>query len=121
MPWATEEDERIRRYLLGVAEETERRHLEEQVLCGATDDLGQEYADHALLVEEELIDDYARGALSAPERELFERNFMISPKRQEKLLLTQSLADYARAGAATTAEPLQPRSEATRQDPEVQA
>jgi CHAT domain-containing protein len=118
MPWATEEDERIRRYLLGVAEETERRHLEEQVLCGATDDLGQEYADHALLVEEELIDDYARGALSSQERELFEQNFMISPKRQQKLLLAQSLADYAGADVTTTA---QSRSEAGRQEPEVQA
>ncbi|HKQ73117.1 MAG TPA: tetratricopeptide repeat protein, partial [Blastocatellia bacterium] len=89
MEWKPEEDDRIRRYLLDDATDDERRRIEARLL---EDD---DYGERLLLIEDELIDDYARGALSAPEMELFSRNFLHMPQRREKLTITQEILRHA--------------------------
>src|SRR5262249_14482666 len=67
----------IRQYLLGELSESEQTALEDE--CFAD---GAKY-DRLLQAEDKLIDDYARGYLSAAERLQFERHFMGTPRRCE--------------------------------------
>lgn len=83
------EEQQARRFLLGTATETEQQAVGEQLLRS------DEYAANLALLEDELIDDYARGALAAPERALFERNFFLTPTRQKKLAAAHALVRYA--------------------------
>ena len=55
------------------------------------DDLAEELS----LVEEELIEDYARNALNAADREQFEKYFLTTPKRRQKLMLVRGFRKYA--------------------------
>jgi tetratricopeptide (TPR) repeat protein len=89
MNWQTKEEKNIRRYLLAGALPAEKEQLEERLL--GDDD----FAERLLLIEDELIDDYARGALPEPEQRLFERNFALTPQRRQKLLIAQELVRYA--------------------------
>ncbi len=84
-----EEENLVKRYLLGEADEREQQQIEERLL---TEDA---YAESLLLIEDELIDDYARRLLSAHDRELFELNFLTTPKRLQKLTIAQSLVLHA--------------------------
>ena len=85
MEWTPEEDNRIRRYLLDDATHEERRQVEERIL----EDVG--YGEWLLVIEDELIDDYARGTLSERERELFARNFLVTPRRRQDLVVAQGV------------------------------
>ena len=102
MDWKTEEEDLIRRYLLDDASDEERRRVEARLL---EDD---DYGERLLLIEDELIDDYARGALSARERELFARNFLLTPRRRQDLIVAQEIMKRAAAGEP---EPSQRRQE----------
>jgi len=101
MDWKPEEEDCIRRYLLDEATQDERRQVEARLL--EEDD----YGELALLIEDELIDDYARGALPARERKLFERNFLLTPQRRQDLMIAREITKYAAAqpvdGAANQA------------------
>ena len=57
-----------------------------------TDD---ELAEKVSLIEDELIEDYARNALDAHEREQFKNYFLVTPKRRQKLMTLRALRDYA--------------------------
>jgi CHAT domain-containing protein/Flp pilus assembly protein TadD len=98
MDWKPEEDNVIRRYLLDDATMEERRHVEERLL---EDD---EYGELLLLIEGELIDDYASGAMSEREQNLFRRNFLLTPQRRESLAVAQGVTKYAAAGGAAGGE-----------------
>lgn len=101
MDWNPEEEDRIRRYLLDDATEDERRQVEARLL---EDD---DYDEWLLLIEDELIDDYARGALPERERELFARNFLVTPQRRQDLTFAREMAKYSSAGGGpepTTAQ-----------------
>jgi CHAT domain-containing protein/Tfp pilus assembly protein PilF len=54
-----------------------------------------DYAEVFRLLENELIADYARGALSASEEALFERHFLSTPKRRDRLTVVQEMVAYA--------------------------
>jgi hypothetical protein len=58
-------------------------------------------------VEEELIEDYLRGALSPAERVLFERRYMSRPENQEKIDFARNLLDSLadELGPVPSAEP----------------
>lgn len=90
MNWDLEEENKIRRYLLGDLPADAAQQVEENLL---RDD---EYADWVLVVEDELIDDYARGSLVERDCELFEQQ-LLTPARREKLLLAQAATKYAGA------------------------
>jgi hypothetical protein len=66
-------------------EQEEQRRIEERLL---TDN---EYFEELLVAEDELIDDYIEGALSEGERERFERFFLATLERQQKLSFARAL------------------------------
>ena len=78
-------------YLLGELPEEElqrfeRRYLEEESLF-------QELQE----IEDELIDDYVTGALSAERRTAFEQYFLRSPERRDKVEFARAITERARA------------------------
>src|SRR6266404_2721475 len=74
-----EVQERIRRYLLGQLSDGAREEIEQDLL--ANEELFQEL----LVSEDEIIDEYLGGKLSADERANFETHFLATPERHEKL------------------------------------
>jgi len=84
-----EADERVmRQYLLGELAPEARERLEQRLL---TD---KDCYEHLLLLEDELVDDYASGALAAGERERFESYFLATAERKQKLGFARSLKRY---------------------------
>ena len=82
-------DEQIlRSYLLGALPQERAEQLEERLL---KDD---EIVERLSLIEDELIEDYARNALDASERQQFEKYFLSNPKRRRKLMLVRGLRKY---------------------------
>jgi CHAT domain-containing protein len=96
MDWKLEEEDLIRRYLLDDANDEERWRVETFLL---EDD---DYGEWLLLIEDELIDDYARGALPERERGLFARNFLVTPWRRQTLVLAQEMAKRAADNATVS-------------------
>jgi hypothetical protein len=79
-------------YLLNELSSREREQIEQR--CFQDPD----YFDALQSVEEELVDDYARGALTAAQRERFEREWLISPDRRERVETVQALIAALREG-----------------------
>ena len=73
-------------YLLGQLPEAEQARLEEQYFADP-----QLFAQ-ALRVENELVDDYARGRLSLQARRQFERHYLAHPARRARAQFAQALA-----------------------------
>jgi CHAT domain-containing protein/Flp pilus assembly protein TadD len=84
-----EQEDRIRRYLLGVATPDEVEQVETDLLRG------DENLERFLLIEDELITDYALGALQLRERELLEENFFSTPERRERLMIAHEMVKQA--------------------------
>ncbi|HMV81931.1 MAG TPA: CHAT domain-containing protein [Blastocatellia bacterium] len=91
MNWNLEEENKIRRYLLGDLPDEVKQQVEENLL---QDD---EYADWLLVIEDELVDDYERAGLPAEERQLFEQHFLTTPERRQKLLIARSAFHHVAA------------------------
>lgn len=83
-------------YLLGRMSETELDRFERDYLTN--EDLFNELQE----VEEELIDDYASGALTAEQSESFEKYFLRSPERREKLAFASAMTERAVAWQSGT-------------------
>jgi negative regulator of sigma E activity len=83
-------------YLLGRLSETELDRFERDYLTN--ENLFNELQE----VEEELIDDYASGALTADQRVSFEKYFLRSSQRQEKLAFATAITERARAWQSGT-------------------
>ncbi|HEU4391978.1 MAG TPA: hypothetical protein VFV34_29600, partial [Blastocatellia bacterium] len=82
------DSDRLNRYLLGLMSEKEQTELEEVYL---TDDV---LNDELKAAERELMDRYVEGSLSKPERDRFERFFLCSPGRIERLGFAKALRAY---------------------------
>src|SRR5437763_2555854 len=82
-------DEFIIRFLLADVPETEREALEERYFSDP------EYFEQVCAVENLLIDRYVREQLSGKERERFERHYLITPARRQKVAFAKSLARAA--------------------------
>jgi DNA-directed RNA polymerase specialized sigma24 family protein len=95
MPEASDQRDLLIRYLLGVASDTERLAIEEEVFAPDAD------FDVLLQAEDELIDDYVRGALSTSDRRLFESNFLCTEERRQRLEMVES---FVQALAQTHSE-----------------
>jgi len=78
----------LRLWLLGLLPEQESRSFEERLITDS------ELYEELFIVEEELIDDYIAGRLSADERKAFESYFMNSPERQEQFRIANALRVY---------------------------
>jgi len=87
-------DSNIRRYLLRDPTFTDEEigELEELMLED------ERYFERVMLVEDELIEDYQRNALSPDERQRFNKYFLVTPERREKLAYVEALAlSYVKA------------------------
>ncbi len=73
-------------HLLGLSSEAERERLESEFFDD--DDAFQKM----LTAEDDLIDAYARGELSAKERKAFEKRFLTTPHGRERVQFARSLA-----------------------------
>jgi hypothetical protein len=89
MRQSTEQGERITRYLLDDLPETEQAAVEQEYFAD------QEKFEEVWAAENELVDRYVRGRLPRGERELFERNYLQSPKHRERVALARKLLEAA--------------------------
>lgn len=81
----------LKRYLLGEASSNECDKIERECLAN------KEFFEQLLVVEDDLIDEYARGELNATERKRFERQLLATPGQRERLLNARVLLAEARA------------------------
>ncbi|MCI0391595.1 MAG: CHAT domain-containing protein [Acidobacteria bacterium] len=79
--------------MLGELTEDERRRLEIRVFDD--EEFGERFPEHLSLLEDELIEDYVKGALTPQEKKRFEDHFQRTPQRREKLSFIESLSKYA--------------------------
>src|SRR5262245_29944427 len=86
MELSSEIKQQATRYLLGTATADEQRLLEEKYFSD------QGFFDQVVAVEKELLDNYARGRLSARECELFEGHYLAHPKRRARAKTASALA-----------------------------
>ena len=87
----------IRQYLLGSLSQGALRRVEERLLAE------EDFLEELTLAEEELMDDYVAGRLSADERTEFERHFLSTDERRRQLRFAQTLSRYASAHAEKAA------------------
>lgn len=76
----------LAQYLLGELPEEEQGRLEERIFIG-------ENFDQLMAVEEDLVEDYLHGQLNASERERFEKFYLTSPRRRERVIFTKALLE----------------------------
>lgn len=95
MKEANEEEFRIRQYLLGELREGEQESVEERFI---TD---RDFKELALVVEDELVEDYLSGALSAAEEASFVRHFLSTPQQRRRVGRAGALRRYMAAGVHT--------------------
>ncbi len=88
------DEKQIVSYLLGELIDDEQVLVEERVL---TDDA---YFDLLRAAEDDLIDEYLSGTLSADARQRFETHFLCTPERREKLRFAAALREYVSADSA---------------------
>jgi hypothetical protein len=90
---ADDADIRFRQYLLGDLPEEPQEQMEERLM---TDDAVYE---ELRIQENELIDDFVRGNLPETEEEKFNRHFLCTSERRQKLRFAQALEKYIQAAA----------------------
>jgi len=86
----------IRNYLLGQLDEVESQQLEDNVF---TD---REFFDTALMVEDELIEDFVFEILPATDKEDFISHFLSTPERILKVQTTIALKHYSDSDLVAT-------------------
>src|SRR5882724_403034 len=104
----------LRKYLLGELNEAEQQALEERLMAET------EFFDLLQVAEDELVDDYLRGALSGDERGKFESFFLSTPERSRKLSFAMTLRRYVTAEAAVRRAPAT-EPETTKPSPRISA
>ena len=99
---SAKEEQLMTRYLIGAATEEQCVQVEERFLRDA------EYLKQLRALECEIIDDYARGDMQAPERRSFQRRALASPQGREQVArsrkLQAQLDQMAAEGRAATEE-----------------
>lgn len=86
-----EQEDRIRRYLLGDATPDEAECVETDLLRG------DESVEQLRMIEDELITDYARDALTDREMKVMGKNFFNTPERRERLIIAREMVKEASA------------------------
>ena len=99
MEISAQDREQLRRCLLGQMVEADLSQVEERLMSES--DLYEEL----LICEDELIDQYVRGAMSEADSASFQSYFLQSPEHRQKLRFAQALSKYVdRAGGESTGE-----------------
>jgi hypothetical protein len=89
MQRTTEQAERMARYLLGDLPENEAIVVEQEYFADT------EKFEAIWSAENELVDRYVRDRLTRGERELFERNYLQSPKHRDRVAVARRLLEAA--------------------------
>ncbi len=84
----------VRQYLLGRVDESASNQFEERFVSDA------EFRQTALIVEEELIDDYLAGLMPADDRARFAAHYLAGPRQRQELTLAQAIRQYALKSSA---------------------
>jgi hypothetical protein len=79
------EEQKLRKYLTGDLSEAEQLKIEAEFL--ASDEAFERLEE----IENDLVDEYVRGELTAQERSLFEKNYLTTPLHRQRVLLSQNL------------------------------
>ena len=87
-------DALLREFLLGKVNEEERQQIESLFLTDP------QLKERVLGVEQDLIEDYLEGALSADDADRFVSRYAQTPEQRRKLRITKSIKDWAMAAAA---------------------
>ena len=87
------DEKQICQYLLGRLGLEEQQRFEEQLMTQ------ESLFDELMVLEDELIDDYLKGTLSPVDRADFEKHFLATPERQQKLQFSQALRKHVAAAA----------------------
>ena len=96
----SDRDVLLTRFLLGESTERERAEVEDRLLSD------EEFYERTIAAEDDLMDAYVRGELAASECERFEKAFLSSAPRRERLEFARGLAESAtRLHAAGSAGP----------------
>lgn len=84
-------------YLLGSLSETDTERLDKMSLTDG------EFADLLLVIEDDLVDSYARGELSGDLLNRFTSNYLASPRNREKVKVAATLQLFADKAATASA------------------
>ncbi|HEX7774577.1 MAG TPA: tetratricopeptide repeat protein, partial [Pyrinomonadaceae bacterium] len=90
MSTSHDEQDPIRLYLLGNPDVRGKEEFEQRLFA---DD---EFLEEVMAAEDHLIDDFLTGDLSADEVAMFEKNFLVTEERRQKLRLGKTLRTYAK-------------------------
>ena len=82
----SKQEQNIQRYLLGELTEAEQTTLEQQYFNDRS------LFEEVVLVENELVDKYARGLLAPATRDRFEKHYLDHPRRRERARFAEALA-----------------------------
>jgi hypothetical protein len=85
----------LRRYLLGTSDQSEQTLVEERLLRDT------KFYQELLISEDEVIDEYLTNELSAVEKDHFEKNFLVTPERLQRVRFARSLSKYIQEAADT--------------------
>jgi hypothetical protein len=99
----------FRRYLLGELDETEQEAIEKKLMTG------DEPFQELLIAEEELVDDFCEGTLSASEEEHYRDHFLTTPERRFQHRFGATLREHL--SALETPEAIAPRADPTLRRP----
>lgn len=99
MEQRTVDDLTLTQYLLGLLSEDERTHVERSFFQS------DESFDQLTTLEDELIDDYARGRLSAQFRSAFEEKLKTNPRWKQRLVFARALSRQFPASSADRIQP----------------
>lgn len=94
MNLSQDDERRVRDYLLGELPQEGVRLFEERLLRE------DEFVEQVLLLEDDLIEDYAYGHLDPGEQEKFEQHFLTTPRRRRKLMTVRGLKNYVSVAAS---------------------
>jgi hypothetical protein len=88
VPLKDDEQRQIRQYLLGETSGPDRDTIEQRFI------LNDRYFDDVQALEDRLIADFLADRLPGHERQLFEQNFLASPRRRRKVETQRGMRDF---------------------------
>jgi hypothetical protein len=95
---AEHDEQAMTRYFLGLLPAHEAERLDEQSIADA------DLARRLRVVEHDLVDAYVRGTLDSATRQQFERAYLTSPRRREKVRFAESLRRAVDRSATPTTQ-----------------
>src|SRR5262245_10784073 len=99
-----EVQERLRRYLLGQLAEDALEAIEKDLL------VNDELFEELLVAEDELVDEFLTGELGPDERLAFEKHFLVTPERHDKLKFGRAFKRHLSAQTTAVTFPQNSRS-----------